>query len=322
MAEKLFDWCPILAEPIPGSGERVTIAVALYCQADREALVHRVLPEEQLPEGWLRATLRSSRAVLQAFETTLAKHGLDALAEGAALSKSVSLGASGQDPGETAPEVAAYVSQFVASTLDWKRFTDPVDERLLSSLAEGAFLASQAIAEDQERGERFRKIIKNVQKLLKSVGMSQGKAGLTKALLKYPAPSWAAFQLSQHPVRLEDNLILLPKFYKYTQILAIADEIEQGEYRGGMVIRMKRPEDMALMEGVISGKYLAIDSFESSFGLEFISRITMPQKDIDDDTHIGAIPAHVIEMLFRKASPRQPSSRRSRHVKSASLSLN
>lgn len=90
MVEKAILWCPIQAEPKPGSGERVTVAVA--CVGPGTAWVR------PLPDSWacdhpdLTVTLRVLRPLFKGLEAALRRHGEKALVGGARLSGTVLLG--------------------------------------------------------------------------------------------------------------------------------------------------------------------------------------------------------------------------------------
>lgn len=83
-------WCPIYLEPIPGSGERFTVAVAVAWP--ESGLVQRVKDFEGLPLPALKMSTRMAEGLLRALEIAVAKHGWKALASSAKLSADLCLG--------------------------------------------------------------------------------------------------------------------------------------------------------------------------------------------------------------------------------------
>jgi hypothetical protein len=117
MDKRLFQWCPILVEPIPGSGEKIVLAIAV-CDENRGAVVEPLASPEDLPDGWLRTSMHAIGPLLGAFETTLIEHGNSALKSEAVLSHGVCLGTVRLAFGIDAQQVARSVSKITASLLD------------------------------------------------------------------------------------------------------------------------------------------------------------------------------------------------------------
>jgi hypothetical protein len=118
MEKRLFQWCPIYVEPIPGSGERIVLAIAV-CDGKHDAVVEPVAPIERLPDGWLRASLHALGPLLGAFEATLIEHGSSALVSEAVLSHGVRLGVVRRAYGTDARQVARSVSKITAVLSDF-----------------------------------------------------------------------------------------------------------------------------------------------------------------------------------------------------------
>jgi hypothetical protein len=113
MEKRLFQWCPIYVEPIPGSGERIVLAIAA-CDGKHDAVVEPIAPIERLPDGWLRASLHAIGPLLGAFEATLIEHGSSTLVSEAVLSHGVCLGVVRRAYGTDARQVAHSVSKTTA----------------------------------------------------------------------------------------------------------------------------------------------------------------------------------------------------------------
>jgi hypothetical protein len=125
MEKRLFQWCPIYVEPIPGSGERIVLAIAV-CDGKHDAVVEPVAPIERLPDGWLRASQHAIAPLLHAFQATLIQHGSSALVSEAVLSHGVCLGVVRRAYGTDARQVAQSVSKITAVLSD---FTQEVPDK-------------------------------------------------------------------------------------------------------------------------------------------------------------------------------------------------
>jgi hypothetical protein len=117
MKKRLFQWCPIFVEPIPGSGEKIVLAIAV-CDANHDAVVEAVASAGDLPDGWLRTSMEAIGPLLRAFETTLIEHGASALTSEAVLSHGVYLGTVRRAFGIDARQVARSISKITASLSD------------------------------------------------------------------------------------------------------------------------------------------------------------------------------------------------------------
>lgn len=90
MVEQVIHWCPIYAEPKPGSGERITVAIA--CVGHEAAWVRPLAATCASDYPDLNITLRTLAPLFKGLEAALRQHGERALVGGAKLSGAVVLG--------------------------------------------------------------------------------------------------------------------------------------------------------------------------------------------------------------------------------------
>lgn len=88
--ERFLHWYPIYAEPVPGSGEKVTVAVAVVSATSGR--VFRLTKDDTADTPPLTATMNSLEPLFTVFTTLLEREGRTAIMEGAELAPAVSIG--------------------------------------------------------------------------------------------------------------------------------------------------------------------------------------------------------------------------------------
>jgi hypothetical protein len=270
MNKAFFDWVAVQADPGQGSGERVTIAIAIRNRDDGAVVICPALPEKDLPEGALRATWRECQRDLGWLRRHLSEKWLDnARTPGEQCPDSaLFLAAGGCSHAVTMEEAVKIACRLTASSLDWAEHVRIKEE---VAMATGHLMGRiDLLRHLVTRGLRFRIEMKNVEERLTARGVPNVKRELAICLMRFEVPHWAAGQLSTYTPPIGQNQVLIPLMYKEIDF-SWAGRIEKsGEFASGAILTFKSSETAGRIATVLEREFGA-DALERCYSKKILS---------------------------------------------------